>query len=714
MDKLDQILKTTFGYDTFRPMQRQIVETVCSGRDALVLMPTGGGKSLCYQVPALALPGICIVISPLISLMKDQVEALRSNGVPAAYLNSSQSADEQLLAETLARQEQLKLLYVSPEKLLSQGFQYLLQRLNISLFAVDEAHCISAWGHDFRPEYAQLKLLKQLFPRVPVIALTATADRLTRNDIARQLQLSSPEVYISSFDRPNISIEVREGVKRFDQVVKFIRNQGNQSGIIYCLSRDGCTTLANKLNSSGFSALPYHAGMSAEERARTQELFLRDNVRIVCATVAFGMGIDKSNVRFVIHYNLPKNVEGYYQEIGRAGRDGLPSRALLFYSFADVMKLRGLVENSSKQAQIDLGFAKLERMQQLAEAQTCRRQILLNYFNETLLEPCGNCDVCRSPRVLFDGTQLAQKALSAVARSGQKLPINLLIDVLRGAKTRQISEQQLDQIKTYGAGRDYSFIQWRSYLQQLVNLGLLEIAYERNYAFQLTPSSERVLFKGMPVQLAEPNIHNTEEKSTSTFISRTLNPVLEKQESLFEHLRALRKQLADQRNIPPYVIFTDASLQQMAKEAPVNKMAMLSISGVGEQKFATYGQAFINAILNFGEGISNSSDQPGPKVSTQTTTLEAFQQGMSPEEIAMARGLSVTTIYSHLAALYEVGKIKSLNKLLTDWEFHQIAPVLEKQGIDAPLKHISSLLNETLEFGKIRLAIARFKKEKLA
>ncbi|RYZ42435.1 MAG: DNA helicase RecQ, partial [Sphingobacteriales bacterium] len=576
------------------------ISAVIAKKDVVVLMPTGGGKSICYQVPALALPGVCIVISPLISLMKDQVEALKANGVAAAFLNSSQSAEEQQQAETWAQAGKIKLLYVSPEKLLSGNFLNQLQRMQVNLFAVDEAHCISSWGHDFRPEYTQLARIKQLFPQVPVIALTATADKLTRKDISQQLNLHHPQVFISSFDRPNLSIDVRPGVKRMENMLRFIESQGNNSGIIYCLSRDTTENLAQKLQQRGFAALPYHAGLSAHDRAKTQEAFIRDDVRIVCATVAFGMGIDKSNVRFVVHYNLPKNIEGYYQEIGRAGRDGLPSKTILYYSYADVMKMRGLLEGSTdKKARLDLQIAKLERMQQFSEANTCRRQILLNYFNETLPAPCGNCDVCRMPRQTFDGTVIAQKALSAVARCREKAGAGLLIDILRGARNKAVIDGGFDKIKTYGAGRDLSFLDWRDYLQQIINAGLLEIAYDEHYYLKLTGQSKKVLAGEMEVPLVKFVPQAKTEEAAGTRKRGRREEFAETRSDLFEHLRAFRKQLADRKGLAPDVIFTDTTLREMASQKPTNKISMLSVTGVGAQKFASFGEAFINSILEF-------------------------------------------------------------------------------------------------------------------
>ncbi|HSI91372.1 MAG TPA: DNA helicase RecQ [Adhaeribacter sp.] len=701
-----KVLKDYFGYDSFRPMQQEIVETVLANRDAVVLMPTGGGKSLCYQVPAMVKPGICVVISPLIALMKDQVEALRANGINAGFLNSTLSNREQEQVETACLHGILKLLYVSPEKLLSNGFFGFLKRLDINLFAVDEAHCISAWGHDFRPEYTQLKFIKEQFPEVPVIALTATADRLTRQDIQQQLKLEDPEVFIASFDRPNIYLQVKPGRDRIKEIIRFLEMHPDQPGIIYCLSRNSTENLANKLQGQGFKAAYYHAGLPSEKRASTQEKFLRDDVQIICATIAFGMGIDKSNVRWVIHYNLPKNLEGYYQEIGRAGRDGAKAEALLFYSYGDVASLRTML-SEGKPEQVDLQMAKLERMQQYAEATFCRRQILLQYFGETKPEPCRNCDVCRNPPATFNGTQIAQKALSAIARVKETASINLTIDVLRGSRNQQVLAKGFDQVKTFGAGRDLNFLEWQTYLHQLLNAGLLDIAYEEGYALKLNERSKQVLFENKEVNLVK-------------FVPAVQAPAYERAErgkpkkeilkdELFETLRKLRKKIADEKNVPPYVIFTDSTLQEMASERPTNRISMLAISGVGMTKYENYGYDFINEIIRF---ISEQQEQ-GNKVkgATHLQTLEMYKQGMSPEQIAKQRNLNPVTIYSHFATLYEQDYDINVWNFMLPAEYERISVAIRSLGPTAKLKDLYEALNEQFDYFKIRLATAVFNKE---
>ena len=680
------LLKTHFGYDSFRPNQLEIIQHVLSGKDTLAIMPTGGGKSLCYQLPALAQQGVAIVISPLIALMKDQVDALKGNGVSAAFYNSSQDQQtqqdilESLMAGTL------KLLYVAPESI--WGITNYLEKSIISLIAVDEAHCISSWGHDFRPAYTQLKRLQLEFPGAPIIALTATADKATQEDIVNQLGVPKATKFISSFDRPNLYLDVRPGQQRLQQIFKFIGSRGLQSGIIYCLSRKNTETLAAKLKAKGYDAKAYHAGLTPELRSSIQEDFINDRTPIIVATVAFGMGIDKSNVRWVIHYNMPKNIEGYYQEIGRGGRDGLKAHALLFYSYADVMQLRKFAEGTQTQ---EIQIAKLERMQQFAEALSCRRKALLNYFGEFITEDCGNCDICKNPPTYFDGTLIAQKICSAVVRLQEKEALGLVIDVLRGSNNQQVFEKGYQHIKTFGAARDISWRDLQQYIIQLLNQGVLEIWFHQGGRLLLTSQAKQILFEGKQIKLATLSKQQAKTKEV-----KEASAV--KTKELFEKLRVLRAVYAKDMGVPAYVIFSDASLKDMEQKKPTTMEGFSKISGVGKAKLEKYAAAFIKIIAKHQDGNAT-------KLPTHQKSYNLFQEGLSITQIAHKRGITENTVYTHLIKINEMGTPLDLHQFINPSEILKIQQA--KKVLENPdsLKAYFEHFEEKMPYHKIKLGL---------
>ena len=602
-----QTLKTYFGYDSFRPLQEEIIRHILDGNDALVLMPTGGGKSICYQLPTLLREGTAVVVSPLISLMKDQVEALCANGISAGALNSSNDETENAALRRACMEGRLKLLYISPEKLLAEA-NYLLRDMHISLFAIDEAHCISQWGHDFRPVYAQMGILHQQFPHVPIIALTATADKITREDIIRQLHLNHPRTFISSFDRPNLSLTVKRGYQQKEKsktILDFIARHPGESGIIYCMSRSKTESVAQMLQKQGIRTAVYHAGLSPSLRDEAQDDFINDRVQVVCATIAFGMGIDKSNVRWVIHYNLPKSIESFYQEIGRAGRDGLPSDTLLFYSLADLILLTKFATESGQQ---NINLEKLQRMQQYAESDICRRRILLSYFGEIADHDCGNCDVCKNPPERFDGTVIVQKALSAIVRTDQQIGTGVLVDILRGNMSPEVVGKGYQQLKTFAAGRDVPARDWHDYLLQMLQLGYFEIAYNENNHLKITSAGSDVLFGRATARLVVIRREETNEtkrgrkrKATVPAQELPLGLPNTENEALFEALRKLRKRLADEEALPAYIVLSDKVLHLLSTSRPTNLEEFGNISGIGEHKKKKYGKEFINLIRKYSD-----------------------------------------------------------------------------------------------------------------
>ena len=673
IQRAQDILKSIFGYDNFRHDQQEIIKTLLAGDDALVLMPTGGGKSLCYQIPALVRDGTAIVISPLIALMQDQVDALRQLGIKAAFLNSSLTQNEAFLIEQQLLNGKLELLYVAPERLQNTAMLDLLDRSKLALFAIDEAHCVSQWGHDFRPDYQQLKLLHQRYPSIPRIALTATADQRTRDEIISQLQLDNARVFLTSFDRPNIHYAISEGNNAKQRLWAFLEdNHPQDAGIVYCLSRKKVEETAEWLAEKGRTALPYHAGLPAEVRHKNQQSFLRDEAVIIVATIAFGMGIDKPDVRFVAHLNLPKSIEAYYQETGRAGRDGAPANAWMAYGLQDVITLRQfMLDSNADEAHKQMEHHKLESMLGLCELITCRRQSILSYFDEVSLEPCGNCDNCLQPPAKWDGTESAQKALSCIYRTEQRFGVNYIIDILQGKIDDRIQRNGHDKISTFGIGKDMPVSEWRSLFRQLIALGYVDIDVDRHGALCLTEKCREVLRGGQKLELRK---QLKQEKTTRD--NKKKSNIRPQDHPLWDALRALRTTLAEEAGVPPYVIFHDATLQEMLKKRPSSKQELSRISGVGEQKLARYGQAFLAEISRYplSELLNNRLS------STVNETLILYQQGMDIELIANQRDVKTSTVYTHLADAIEVGLLDVREVTgLSDAEFNEIVFVLESQ-----------------------------------
>ncbi len=701
IENAKQTLKDIFGYSNFRPLQEKVIDSVLQGNDCLVLMPTGGGKSICFQIPALTLKGVAIVVSPLIALMKDQVEALKVNGVEAEFINSTLTDDEQSVIINKAVNGKIKLLYVSPEKMNSESFYYTLLQLNISLIAIDEAHCISSWGHDFRPDYKRLGYLKKQFKDIPIMALTATADPLTQKDILLQLNITKANVFKDSFSRPNIFLEAKPAYKRKEVILDFIQQRGDVSGIIYCLSKKNTEDLSRFLRANGILSGFYHAGMNSDIRNRVQNDFINDRIKVVCATIAFGMGIDKSNVRWVIHHNLPKNIEGYYQEIGRSGRDGLAAHALLFYGQQDYSILESFNEESDRKIILN---ARLERMLLFAQSNHCRRKLLLNYFGEWTSEDCGECDNCKGKQNLFDGTVMAQKALSAVARLQGKLPKHILPHILAGLRSPDVLAGKFHEIKTFGVGKDVSLVDWEIIINQLIGLGYLKIEYEQGTILALTPLSKRILFEGETVRLH--HLHQKIKREKKVGITKP-KPIatFDRQEGLFERLRQLRRKMAVELGVPPYILFSDATLSEMVTYRPTNEWEMKEISGVGNKKWEQYGQAFVDEINAF---IKQKRSKAVP---AYEKTLKLYQQGLSPEIIASRIGVNVITVYSHLATLFEKGIDVNIAQYVLPNEKKKVEDLLN-QNPQMQLQQIYELANKQIPHHVIRLAISLVKSGK--
>ncbi len=694
-------LKSYFGYETFRPMQEEIIQHTINKGDSLVLMPTGGGKSLCFQISALVMDGMAVIVSPLISLMKDQVGALKANGIAAEAMNSGNDEGQNRDIINRCLEGKVKLLYISPERLVG-GMLRLLQQAKVSLFAIDEAHCISSWGHDFRPEYTQLGQLRELFPEVPIMALTATADKITKQDILKQLHLEQGKTFIGSFDRPNLSLDVKRGysaIEKLRSIVDLIKRHPQESGIIYCLSRKTTEELAAKLQKEGISAGVYHAGLSNLERDTVQDDFVADRIQVMCATIAFGMGIDKSNVRFVVHYNLPKSIESFYQEIGRGGRDGLPCETVLFYNLGDIITLRKFADESGQQ---EINLEKLQRMQEYAEAQVCRRRILLNYFGETSDKSCGNCDVCHTPPLMFDGTIIVQKALSAVLRTGEQIGFTMAIDILRGSMTPEVVFHGYNQLKTFAVGRDISHRDWYDYLLQILQMGFIEIAYNEDRHIHVTELGKEVLQGKRAVQLA---VINREDFSVKARRKRqqeerrtlSVSAGRDEDKELFEKLREVRKRIADEHKWPAYIVLSDRSLHHLATEKPTTLAAFGNTFGIGDHKRDTFGSQFIEVIKEY---ASTEEELPFPEVAAiDVRTIEKPVSYMEQQKKLYGKAYApwIEEEDRQLAEyVYQGLKVAEIADLM-DRNTGGISSRIKKLGLEKPETRLSDTTQKTFE-----------------
>lgn len=693
------VLEKVFGFQAFRPKQEAIVDHVLQDQDALVILPTGGGKSLCYQLPAVLKKGVTVVISPLIALMEDQVQALRLTDIRASAWHSHISASDQADIRAQLEQGALDLLYCSPEKINTPSIRNMLRSVDVAMIAIDEAHCVSMWGNDFRPDYVGLSDLKTIFPTIPFIALTATADRATQQDILDKLNIPDATLFITSFERKNIAVRAEPGTDRIEKIVNHVRKFPEASGIIYCLSRKSTERVAERLEQFGFSAAHYHAGLSGARRAEVQKQFQEDKVHIICATIAFGMGIDKSNIRWIIHYNLPKNIEGYYQEIGRAGRDGSDAEALLFYSFGDIVKLRSFVDDGNGTAEYKkVQHAKLDRMWEYASATDCRVNLILNYFNEYRSTPCGYCDNCKNPPQKIDGTVHVQMALSAMLRCREALTFPLLVDVLTGSARREILEKGFNNIKTYGAGRKYPRRAWQHYITQAINKGIIRIDYVDRMRLKTTPLSAAVLKGAEKVALTE--FVDKQSKAAKTRSKKTKKEQVS--DALFLLLKQWRKRMADALGVPAYVVMTDKSLQQIATDVPKTPRELLAIDGVAQKRVDSYGTSLLETIHDF---ITTQDISKSIKGQRQIETYQAFKNGQSPEDIATEKSVKPLTIYGHLCNLYLEGMDIDLKQFITDEEIDIVRSAIAKSSEPRSITAVAEYILKPMAYHKIKIGM---------
>ena len=703
-----EILKEVFGYSTFREHQEEVIDHVMAGSDALVIMPTGGGKSVCYQVPAIASDGMAIVVSPLIALMNDQVIAMQQYGVEAAAIHSNHTSDQLRKIVDDIEAGSVKLLYVSPERLTNTRFLAFLQQQNISFIAVDEAHCVSVWGNDFRPDYAALSVLKDKFPDKAIVALTATADKATQDDIVKQLRLESPECFLSSFERENIIINVRPGIDRKKHILNFVSRHKGQSGIVYCLSRKDCEKVSAFINGSGVKAGYYHAGMAADQRTQVQADFQDDKLQIVCATIAFGMGIDKSNIKWVIHYSMPKNLEGYYQEIGRSGRDGTEAKAVMYYSWGDFLTYKRFIDEGDGNEDFKfVQLAKLQRMWEYVSTSDCRTNLVLNYFGEYRTEGCKHCDNCLRPPQKVDGKVHVQKAISAVIRSKEQLPLGLLVDVLRGSQRQEVVAGGWQHLKTFGAGRELPYIEWKDYITQMVDKGLLRIDYTDRLRLKVTPLSKPAILGQKPIMLKAFELQDDVASSRKSKVKRKTKTELIEEE-LSAELKAWRLKTAREMDVPAYVVLTDKSIEEIAATKPTSLAQLEDVEGIGGKRLQNYGDELIAVIQDY---IRTQEHRKNLKGKTYLETMHLIKDGLSPDAIASQRGINVVTVYSHLAHLFLQGENIDLKKYVTDADISHVEAILPKLENPKDVNTLNQALNGKVAFYKFRMIMAIIEKK---